>query len=89
MTVSILFIVGFLGISILVLVLLIFLWPRKGKMGINLSKVVCPDCGKSLPTIRKPKNARQMMWGGWTCDACGCEVDKYGKRVDADEGIET
>jgi hypothetical protein len=56
-------------------------WPRKGKWGINLSKVFCPKCAEPMPMIRKPKNERQALWGGWTCRKCGCEMDKYGVEL--------
>lgn len=54
---------------------------RKGKMGINTSKVSCPKCGNPMPAIRTPKNIRQFLWGGSTCVTCGCETDKWGKVV--------
>ena len=66
-------------------VVLIALWPRKGRWGINLSNVSCPRCGRAMPRVRRPRNLRQVLWGGWTCPDCGCEMDKYGKEVPADE----
>jgi hypothetical protein len=52
------------------------------KMGLNLSADnKCPSCGTALPAFRRPKNFRQMMWGGWTCEKCGAEFDKWLKRV--------
>lgn len=56
-------------------------WPRKGKWGINLSRVTCPKCAEPMPMVRKPKNKRQTLWGGWTCRKCGSELDKYGVEV--------
>jgi hypothetical protein len=41
----------------------------------------CPECGEALPSVRVPTNRRQMLWGGWTCKKCGCEIDKTGKKV--------
>jgi hypothetical protein len=35
----------------------------------------CPGCGKQLPTFRKPTSLRQVLLGGWTCQACGVEVN--------------
>lgn len=49
--------------------------------GINFKTMRCPDCDFKQPFIRKPKNKRQAMWGGNTCKACGCEMDKYGNKV--------
>jgi ribosomal protein L37AE/L43A len=52
------------------------------KMGLNLSTdSKCPSCNEPLPTFRRPKNFRQMMWGGWTCEKCGSEFDKWLKPV--------
>ena len=49
----------------------------------NLAAVDCPKCGQRMPTLRLPTNLHQMMWGGWTCPNCGCEMDKWGKALDA------
>ncbi len=45
----------------------------------------CPDCGEQLPTFRKTTNKRQMLWGGWTCPNCGCEVDRKGRKIEPDK----
>lgn len=42
----------------------------------------CPDCGERFPKFRKPQTGRQAMWGGWTCQKCGCEVDRKGNRIE-------
>ena len=68
-----------LGVALLWL--MFKLWPRTGKMGINLGKVDCPECGDRVPMIRKPENLRQALWGGWTCKKCGTEMDKYGHKT--------
>jgi hypothetical protein len=73
--------VYFLVFMSAVTVIVIAIWPRTGEWGINLSKVHCPKCGDPMPRIRKPKNERQRLWGGWTCSKCGCEMDKYGVEV--------
>jgi DNA-directed RNA polymerase subunit RPC12/RpoP len=53
------------------------------KMGLNLSgDLKCPNCGTPAPAVRRPKNFRQFMWGGWTCANCGKEFDKWLKPVD-------
>jgi hypothetical protein len=59
---------------------IIKIWPNSGAMGINLDRVKCPKCNTPLPIIRKPKNQTQVLFGGWTCHCCGCEVDKYGNE---------
>jgi len=71
----------FIGLPICIATL-VFLSKRKGsRMGINFSKVNCPKCGNAMPAVRFPKNFRQFMWGGGTCYACGCEMDKWGKLL--------
>jgi hypothetical protein len=53
------------GLAILIATLAVgAVWPRKGKWGINLSKVFCPRCAEPMPMIRKPNNQRQALWGG-------------------------
>ena len=49
---------------------------------VNLNKVHCPDCGKEQSKVRKPKNWRQAMWGGNTCAECGCEMDRFGNKIE-------
>lgn len=63
------------------LVLVIFGTVRKNAWGVNLNPVNCPRCNRPMPQIRKPKSASQAMWGGWTCEACGCEIDKWGREL--------
>lgn len=41
----------------------------------------CPECGTPVPKIRRPANRRQMMWGGWTCSGCACELDRLGRKI--------
>lgn len=55
---------------------------KPSKWGINLNATNCPKCGQRMPAIRLPKNLEQMMWGGWTCPKCGCQVDRWGNAVE-------
>jgi len=42
----------------------------------------CSACGESLPRFRnKPANLRQLLWGGWNCPNCNCQLDRRGQRV--------
>ena len=43
-----------------------------------VADVYCPNCGNQLPKKRAPKSLKQFLWGGWTCEYCGTEVDKWG-----------
>lgn len=70
-----------LALTILTVILIVQSTRRRGKMGINLHKTGCPDCGAAQPAFRKPANARQAFWGGWTCANCGCEIDKWGRKL--------
>jgi len=66
---------------ILVFIFYYMLFRKKSKFGINPKRMICPNCKKPLPLIRKPKNMRQALWGGSTCPHCGTEVDKWGKEI--------
>ena len=58
---------------------------KQGMWGINLKSLVgidCPACGEPLPAFRKPKNVNQALWGGCNCPECGCEIDKWGRKVE-------
>ena len=54
---------------------------KRGRWGINLRPVRCPECGEPAPVVRRPKNRRQALWGGCTCEECGTEYDKWGQPV--------
>ncbi len=65
------------------LVLVVQGTAKKTKLGVNLSPAnACPGCGRALPAVRRPKSLRQALWGGWTCEGCGLELDKWGRRVE-------
>ena len=53
----------------------------KNKWGINLSRLQCPRCSADAAFLRKPKSFQQMLWGGFTCSSCGCEMDKWGRDI--------
>lgn len=44
----------------------------------------CPQCGLPRPQRRFPKSVHQFLWGGWTCEQCGCEVDSIGRKITSD-----
>jgi len=56
-------------------------WPKTGKLGINLEEVYCPHCKEKMPITCKAANFRQTLWGGWTCNKCGTEMDKSGSEI--------
>ena len=47
---------------------------------VNLKEVHCLKCNTKQPKVRKPKNWRQVLWGGSTCENCGIELDRFGKK---------
>ena len=48
------------------------------KMGMNFTPdLKCPNCSARVPAVRRPKNLRQALWGGFTCSNCGKEYDKW------------
>lgn len=53
----------------------------KANWGINLRRVSCPRCHALMPGVRKPSSTQQALWGGWTCEECGCEMDKWGREI--------
>lgn len=58
---------------------------RKGDFGINikaiLSPVQCPNCKHPISRVRVPKDTREMLWGGFTCQNCGKKFDKWLKEL--------
>ncbi len=43
--------------------------------------IICPNCKKTQPKFRIPKNLKQTLWGGWICSNCGCEINRKGKQI--------
>jgi hypothetical protein len=41
----------------------------------------CPGCSAPIPWVRTPATLHQALWGGWTCRACGCTLDRLGSKV--------
>ena len=78
-----------IAIPVVIATVILVLWPRHGKWGVNFKQTLCPRCGTKMPKWRKPENQRQAMWGGWTCTQCGCEMDKYGNALETDTEPET
>jgi len=55
---------------------------RRNRWGINFNPLrSCPHCGAPLPLVRKPASSKQALWGGWTCQQCGTEIDKWGTPI--------
>lgn len=51
-----------------------------GKLGYPIGQAVhCARCGAEQPAVRRPANAQQALWGGYTCAKCGAELDRRGR----------
>ena len=76
---SLLIVGGILGVGVLLVVHgTIF----RTRWGINTSSPIeCPGCRKLHGQLRAPRSMRQAMWGGYTCDQCGFEVDKWNRPI--------
>jgi hypothetical protein len=71
----------FLMIVVAAMVVSFFLVRRTTQYrGLGLFGAVCPRCASPLPPIRKATSLSETLWGGWTCEKCGCKVDRYGKE---------
>lgn len=53
------------------IILIMFAMSRK--------QINCPSCGREIPKMRTPTSMNQAMWGGYTCQGCGAELDAGGK----------
>lgn len=60
---------------------------KDGDFGINFSLPNCPVCDERVPSFRTPTSLNQAFWGGWTCQNCGCEMDKWGKELEEREKV--
>jgi hypothetical protein len=40
---------------------------------------LCPQCAGPAKA-GGPRTWTQVLWGGWTCPECGCDVDRFGKE---------
>ena len=58
----------------------------KNNWGINMRRVACPECGIKMRRLRMPNSRTQAMWGGHTCPNCQCEMDKWGRKINAGYG---
>ena len=78
-------IVGYATLPLALIVFFIIKSRNKSKFGLNFSRVYCPSCQTKQPIIRMPQNERQTLYGGWTCEKCKTEMDKYGQVVDPED----
>jgi hypothetical protein len=60
--------------------LIIYGTIAKTRWGINFQPLSCPSCGTPVAQIRKPASGQEALWGGYTCQKCGCRMDKWGRQ---------
>jgi hypothetical protein len=70
-----------IGVLLVGLVLVAHGTAVKNRWGVNLDPVHCPRCNAPQPSGRKPHSFSEMLWGGWRCQACDCEIDKWGRQI--------
>ena len=55
--------------------------PARVVMNLNaqVRALPCPRCKQTLGNNRPgTRTFKQILWGGWTCPNCGCDVDRHG-----------
>lgn len=68
------------GIICAVVAVSMLLWANKAQQDVN-AKGGCPECGTPVPRFRRPTSLRQALWGGWTCESCSTEMDRFGNEI--------
>ena len=64
-------------ITVAVLLVVYLLFGKTKRLPVA---VICPRCGSLLPTVRIATSWSETLWGGWTCENCGCRVDRRGRE---------
>lgn len=50
------------------------------RLNAKLRTIPCPKCDQSLGEKKAgARSLSQIVWGGWTCPQCGCDVNRHGK----------
>ena len=65
--------------ALAILILLIYGTVAKTRWGFTFKQVKCPRCHAAQPWIRRPADAHEGIWGGYTCGQCGTKMDKWGR----------
>lgn len=54
---------------------------RVRRLNRQLRQIPCPQCGQALGNAKPRKRTlEQVVWGGFTCPACDCDVDRKGNE---------
>ncbi|MGH9819754.1 MAG: hypothetical protein ACRD43_06255 [Pyrinomonadaceae bacterium] len=70
------------GIGAVIGVVVVLLLAKQNRDNVN-AQGGCPECGTPVPAVRNPTSIRQALWGGWTCQNCGTEMDRHGEQIAA------
>ena len=52
---------------------------RRGSWWAVFDRSRCRGCGEPSPIYRWPQGVSQAVLGGWTCQSCGLECDRWGE----------
>ena len=66
------------GIFFGVTAVFIYSWWKRARVN---ARGGCPVCSTEMPMYRRPASRRERLWGGWTCETCGTELDRHGMQV--------
>lgn len=69
-----------IAISLFVALMIVFALAAKMQADVN-ARGGCPHCHTPVPRYRTPTSLKQALWGGWTCEACGTEMDRKGMEL--------
>ncbi|MDI1243356.1 MAG: hypothetical protein PSX80_15690 [bacterium] len=67
-------------VSVTVALMIVFALAAKAQADVN-ARGGCPSCRTRVPRYRTPASLRQALWGGWTCENCGTEMDRHGMEL--------
>ena len=69
-----------IAFGVLVGVMAVFIYAMWKRAQVN-GRGGRPVCSTEMPMYRHPASVRQALWGGWTCETCGTELDRHGMEV--------
>lgn len=69
------------GVSVVLAVFIVLLVYTKRKTEQINASGGCPVCHGDVPAFRRPTSFRQALWGGWTCETCGTDLDRNGMKL--------
>jgi len=43
--------------------------------------IFCPKCKTQFQLGKSKRTLHQILWGGWTCQNCGSEIERKGNLI--------